>query len=158
VGRRQAAGGDEVTKDQTKAIRAAQHRLGIDDGEYRMILRNIGGVRGDAPSTLKLTNDGFENVMAHFEERGFGTRDGHASFYWRDIVDNRGILAKRSTVYVIRQLAPQQRYQLPTLCLHFSNGRTSEPSKLNPAEAYQLIEMLKSVIAREELEAANATD
>jgi hypothetical protein len=130
-----------MTPAQIKILRTAVSRLGIEDGEYRLILRNLGHV----DSCTRLTPEGFEDVMAHLEKRGFPA--GH---YWRNKVENRGNFADSRQAWLIRKLAESSPYPLAALCKKFSAERTGEPSKLTPSEANRLVEMLKASNARHE--------
>jgi hypothetical protein len=51
--------------------------------------------------------------------------------------------------FKIRELAKVQRYDLAAQCLKFSGGRTDQPEKLAPREAWKLIEMFKAAASRE---------
>lgn len=118
-----------------------------DDAWYRNVLRNIGRVAGDRPSSKSLTQAGFEDVMAFLESHGFRDARQHAS-YWRDVSNRRIGYASTRQVHAIRELAAQQQYDLRRLCLRLSDGAADCPQRLSPSQAYQLTEMLKSVIAR----------
>ena len=134
-----------MSNEQIKLVKIAQRELGLDDGEYRLVLRNIGNVE----SCKSLTQRAFEDVMAFFESRGFQ----HQNFspdYWQGRVQRRGRYADPRQVHHIEQLVKRTRYSLAGLCLRFSDGRVDEASKLRPDEAHRLIEMLKSAGKREQ--------
>lgn len=115
----------------------------FDEAAYRTTLRSLGRVE----SSKDLDQQGFEDVMAYLESHGF-TQDKSPADYWQNIVANRGRFASSRQVHEINRLARLQRYELPALCKRWSGGRCWTPSKLIPAEAYKLIEMLKSCVAR----------
>ena len=54
-------------------------------------------------------------------------------------------------VYKLRELAGQvDRYPLAAMCRRHSDGRTDDPAKLTPREAWKLIEAYKAIGARED--------
>lgn len=115
-----------------------------DDRSYRMLLSNVAAV-----ATAKdLTNKTFEDVMAVLEDMGFAdTAPGHGPRYWRKKADGSG--SRDRMAHKIKEAAADQRYELAALCLRFSAHRTNDPEQLHPREAWNLIEMLKEVAARE---------
>lgn len=133
-----------MTKSQIILLQTARRQLRLDEAEYRLILRNVGGV----DSCKDLSNQGFEDVMAFFEGRGFEYR-GQASVHFRRKLETRGRVADARQLHKIAELASQTQYKLPGLCLRFSDGRTDQPEQLAPAEAHRLIEMLKAVLNRQ---------
>jgi hypothetical protein len=146
-----------MTRNQIILIQQAKRALriarGLDDAWYRQVLQIAGGV----DSSTKLDNAGFERVMAAFEGMGFrdssqeaGTR---AATYWRDTAATQNVFASRREVELIRELVAQTKYAdgLEGLCRVWSNHRTSHAGKLRPKEAHNIIEMLKAVIARQEV-------
>lgn len=139
------------TNLQLKLIHVAYRQAGLNEPQYRMLLKNVAGV----DSAKKLLQRDFENVMAVLEDCGF--RDTHhGETYWRDKIALAGSLCGARLVHKLKELAPQQRYELPGLCLRFSQGRTDQVTKLRPREAWQMVDMLKAVIAREGKATADA--
>jgi len=121
----------------------------FDEGSYRLLLRNVGGAKPDAQGHISgkaLSQAGFEDVMAALEAMGF--RDDKDDHHWRDIVARRQRFASSRQVYEIRRRAPDVDYPLAALVRRFSLGRTDQVERLNPREAYSLIEMLKDASAR----------
>lgn len=131
------------TTQQFKLIHVAARQAGLDDGMYRMVLRNVGGVK----SSKELTQAGFEDVMAVFEDCGF-REIGKPPTYWRDKVSIRGVFCGERMARKITELAAEQGYALAGLCRRFSEGRVEGVDKLKPREAWKLIEMLKAVVDR----------
>jgi hypothetical protein len=68
-----------MTPAQIRTIQTAKKALRLGDRTYRTILRNSGG---GVESSKDLTRNGFEQVMATFEEMGF-QKEGDPN-YWRD--------------------------------------------------------------------------
>ena len=132
------------TRPQIIAIQKARRQLQLNDAQYRTLLKNVARVE----SSKDLDNAGVEDVMAVFEDMGFQQHPAGPT-YWRDKVAARGNRANARMVQKIEMLAGQQRYCLPALCERFSGGRAQTPIDLTPAEAWKLIEMLKSAAARE---------
>jgi hypothetical protein len=140
-----------ATKKQLALLHIAYKRAGLNEQQYRNVLRNAAGVE----SGRQLSNLDFENVMAVIEDSGF--RDERfAADYWRAKVAARGYLCGERMAHKIGELAPRQRYPLAALFGKFSDGRTEELAKLRPREAWNLIEMLKAVVEREEKAAAES--
>lgn len=133
-----------ISATQVKLVQLARKRVGWNDPQYRMALLNAGGVE----SSKQLDQAGFENVMAILEDSGFAD-DRHPADYWRGRVAARGSMCGPRMLHKIEELAPLQRYPLPSLCERFSAGRTDQVRKLAPREAWKLIDMLKAVIARD---------
>lgn len=131
------------TPRQLQLVHVAARRVNLEAPQYRMLLHNVAGVE----SAKDLDNATFEDVMAVLEDLGF--RGGPDADYWRRKVRLRGMYSGPRMVHKIHALAADQRYQLPALCLRFSDHRTDEPEKLYPREAYNLIEMLKVAVDRE---------
>lgn len=138
-----------MTKPQLQLIHVARRQVeklsggAFDDAAYRLLLWNIARAR----SSTQLSNTGLEEVMAFFESRGFV--DSHnGEGYWQRKVDERDRFANQRLIQKIHALIPQTTYKLEGLCLRFSNGRTDQVQKLDPREAYNLIEMLKAVAER----------
>lgn len=124
-----------ISPAQIKLVQIARRQLGLEEADYRLILRNLGGVE----STTKLTHRGMEDVMAFFEARGFVDRL-HGPGYWQRQRDAEG----GREIRLIKQLAAESAYPLAALCQRHSHHRTSELTELNAMERYELIEMLKA--------------
>ena len=135
-----------LQKTQIQLIHIAKAQTGLSDAAYRTVLRSVGGVG----SSKELSQGSFERVLAIFEQHGFIDAK-HGAGYWQGKVDLAERFANARMIQKINELAatPGQRYALPALCGRFSQGRADHPSKLRPAEAWRLIEMLKAAIARE---------
>lgn len=133
-----------ISPKQVGLVKAAQKRSGLEDPEYRLLLRNVAKV----DSSKDLSQIGFEDVMATLEDVAESD-----NYYWREIVESRGDRCTSRAAFLIKQLAGQpggDRYgNLATLCHAHSEGRVMIPDKLTPAEARKLIEMLKAVVGRE---------
>ncbi|MGE5609795.1 MAG: regulatory protein GemA [Bacillota bacterium] len=143
-----------MTPQQIKLLRTAVSRLDWDEGEYRLMLRNLAGVA----SCKDLNNTQYEDVMAFLEGMGFpqGT-------YWRDKVANRRRFADARIVHKIQELHGEllalpsaPGYPLESLVLRFSQNRVNQVSKLRPHEGYQLIEALKAILQRLQLATTDA--
>jgi hypothetical protein len=135
---------------QLQLIHAARRQLNLEDSDYRTILRSIGHVE----SSKDLSNQSFEQVMGFLEARGFG---GPGAHYWQDKAASQGVLADARQIHLIEQLAVQvPHYKLGGLVMRFSQDRTDKPEQLKPREAYNLIECLKSIIARNNQAAAGS--
>lgn len=141
-----------ITAKQIQVVQIARRQLGLDDADYREILRVKGGVSPDATghvSSKRLTQRGFDQVMAHFEHMGFRKHPGQSGGYWRDKQFRRGVLASERECHLIRQLSREvTRYPLDKLCRKFSDGHTGEPELLTARQAHNLIEMLKATSKR----------
>jgi hypothetical protein len=129
---------------QIANVHIAKSQLKLSDGEYRLILRNLGGVE----SSKDLTNQSLEKLMAFFEDRGFRQKD-QPQDYWRRKYHAQGQFCGERMVHLIHQLSQQVKYPLDSLVAKASKGRTARAEELNPAEANQLVEMLKSMAGRE---------
>lgn len=135
-----------MTPDQIKLIRIAAKKVGLNDAQYRMLLWNVAKVK----SCLQLTNGGFEDVMAIFEQDGF-VFDSSKPFYFRDKVFRRGELVNERVLRKIETLAVinGQPYPLESMTLRMSRQRTRKTEELTPREAFNLIEAIKKIIERE---------
>jgi len=136
-----------MTNEQIKLIHVAKSKAGLTEEQYRMMLRNLGGVK----SCKLLTNETFEDCMAFLEDCGF------PGDYWRNKVATRSSFANARMVWMIRQLHIQYEsarridephYELEGLVARSSKGRTRDPDRLTPAEAWALIEAIKKMIQR----------
>jgi hypothetical protein len=134
-----------MNQGQIANVHIAKSQLQLDDGEYRLILRNVAGVT----SSKDLDNSKLEKVMAFFEERGFRQKD-QPQDYWRRKYHAQGQFCGERMTHLINQLSQQVKYPLDSLVARASKGRTARLEELNPAEANNLVEMLKSMAARHE--------
>lgn len=130
--------------DQLAILHIAKSQLKLNDQEYRLILRNLAGVE----SGKDLDNQSLEKVMAFLEERGFRHKD-QPDDYWRKKYAAQSRFCGERISQKIHALAPQVKYPLDSLVAKASKGRTARVEELNPSEANQLVEMLKSMTARE---------
>jgi len=122
---------------QLRLIHIASRQIGLDEEQYRMVLLNAGGVS----SSKNLTQAGYEDVMAVFEDTGF-RQSGQPANYWRMKVATRGWLCGERMVHRIRELAAKQHYDLGGLCQRFSDGKVFQIERLSPRQAANLIQML----------------
>lgn len=134
-----------MTHSQLQLLHLAKRQLDLEEADYRLVLRNVGGVA----SSKLLTQPAFERVMAFLESRGF-QQLGRPGDYWQMRCDHQGVFASSREVHQIRHLAESAGYDLPGLCRKWSNGRTADPGKLHPAEARKTIEMLKGLNERKQ--------
>ena len=132
------------TTSQIKTIKLGAKCCGLNDQQYRTLLRSVAGVE----SCTALDNRGVENVMAVLEASGFDSHPAGPT-YWQDKAASRGTTAGERMVHLIEELAPGVPYPLGALVRKHSGGRTDEPSKLRPGEAWNLIEMLKAAAGRQ---------
>ena len=65
-----------ISKPKLKLLHTAKNKLHLSDPEYRAILREAASVS----SASELEEDGFEQVLAHFQALGFKTRREERSF------------------------------------------------------------------------------
>jgi hypothetical protein len=124
-----------ISAAQIKLVQIARRSLGIDEPDYRTVLRSLANVE----STTKLTHRGMEAVMAYFESVGWVDRN-HGRGYWTRQRDTENAREVR----LIRSLAAESAYKLPALCLRHSHHRTDDVTQLDWRERYELIEMLKA--------------
>jgi hypothetical protein len=135
-----------MTSDQIKLIHVARRQVKIDEPQYRLLLRNVGGV----DSSKDLGKHGLEAVMAVFEDMGFRSTM-HGPTFYRDRF--RSSAASPEQLHKLRQMADASRYPLAAMCRRFSAGRTDQVEQLTPTEAWQLIEMYKAEADREAVKA-----
>jgi hypothetical protein len=157
------------TKKQRQIAGMACRDAGIDDAARKLLLRqlpnamfNAGGVPvGDPSSTSpRLSQADFERFMAVIEDRAGGKLLNYSAHYWQDKAGSRSTVAnERMTTKIMslyREYESQECggldghgiYGLDGLVRRFSNQRTAVIEELQPKEAWNLIEMLKAVIAR----------
>jgi hypothetical protein len=134
-----------MTTAQTKLLHIAARQVGLNDRQYRTILRTIALV----DSSTRLTQDDFERVMAVMEERGW-RQSGQAETYWRDRADGQGRFASSRQVAALRRLAPAAGVRIEGMCIRHTAGRTDRPEKLTPREAWQIHEALKAMVGRQD--------
>lgn len=133
-----------MTNPQIRLIKMAVRQLGIDDADYRTALRSIAGV----DSCKDLTEVGFEDVLAWLESCGWRDKDRSAT-HWRDLQANRSRFASSRQLHAIYDLAQEMDPPLLAgMVRRMSGNRVDQPSKLRPAEAYNLIEALKAMRSR----------
>lgn len=111
--------------------------------QKRLLLRNLAKVE----SSTQLDNPSFEKVMAFLEERGFRQKDQPPD-YWRRKYRAQGQFCGERMAHLALQLSQQVKYPLDSLVAKASKGRTARVEELNPSEANNLVEMLKSMAAR----------
>ena len=59
-----------ISARQVQLLQMARRAVSLDEGRYRLLLRNVGGVE----SSKHLANRGFESCMAVLEDLGFAGR------------------------------------------------------------------------------------
>ena len=134
-----------MTGKELGLIHMAAKATGLNDPQYRTALRNCGGVE----SAKSLTQSGFENVMALFEERGW-RQVGQPENYWRGKVAARGSLCGDRLIYkIISLIGVDFPYTLEGMCKRISQGRVDQLDKLTPGEALNMVEALKAIAARQ---------
>ncbi len=136
------------TPKQVTLIHVAKSRIGLTDPQYRMLLRNVAGVG----SCKDLDQAGVEDVMAVMEDSGFQDKEGGT--YWRDKVRRRGAECGERMRRKIEALAADQQYPLAAMVHRHSNKRTDRVEQLYPREAWNLIEALKAIVDRHDIEPA----
>jgi hypothetical protein len=131
-----------MTPSQLKLVHTAKRLMGLDDADYRTILRSLAGVG----SSKDLTIENLEIVMAHFESMGF--RDARGKTYWRDLRDRRNKFCSPQQEYTFRQLIAQTDYDLDGFVNRMSKHRTREARYLYPWEAKACIDALHDILDR----------
>ena len=131
------------TNLELKMVHVAARQAGLGEEQYRMVLRNAGGVA----SSKELTQAGLEDVMSVFEDGGF-RHQGKPENYWRNKVAMRGTFCGDRLAHKIAELAARQQYALEGLCRRVSGERVGIVARLTPREALNLVELLKAVIER----------
>ena len=134
-----------LTALELKFVHIAYRQAGLDEEQYRMVLRSVAGVA----SAKELNQTGMENVMAVFEDSGF-RHAGKPDDYWRMKVALRGSYCGARMAHKIEGLAAGQKYDLAGLCRRVSKDRVCRVDKLSPREGLAMIEMLKAICRREE--------
>jgi hypothetical protein len=133
-----------MTPAQHQLLRTAVFKvLRLNEQQYRTILRNVANVE----SSKELNNQTFENVMAVLEDMGFVYFSKGAN-HFRNKVAMRGSGAGERQVDYINRLIANSPYPLKGLVRKFSDNRTDDVEQLKPAEARNLIEMLKRFRSR----------
>jgi len=115
--------------------------------------RDSGGPSSTSP---RLNNADFERFMAIVEDRAGGRILHFTPGYWQDKAGSRSAVANERMGAKIRALYRDYqaqdsgggRYRLDGLVWRFSGGRTSKVEELKPKEAWNLIEMLKALVAK----------
>jgi ADP-heptose:LPS heptosyltransferase len=140
-----------LTRDQLALIHIAAKQLRLDDGQYRLILLNIGGEM----SSKNLDNAGFEQVMAFFEQSGFRAKAADGAVqperYWRDRAKKHGNRASRKIHKLFAECQADRandglpQYDLGEMCQRTSQGAVDKPEDLEPREQMELIEALKEI-------------
>jgi hypothetical protein len=133
-----------MTPRQLKLLHLAARQVfgPEDDARYRLLLKNVAGVK----SSKDLTNDQFDEVMSVLEACGFQDKI-HGSNYWQSRSQKPTRL-----IHKCRELAAQvHRYPLEALVKRFTDDRTNDPDQLLPREAWNLVEMLKEVLERQDV-------
>lgn len=91
MSRRKTAPPCFLSPKQISVLHVAKKQLGLDDDTYRAVLSGVAGVE----SSTQLDNEGFRQVMAHFNRMGFrsdwmkriyGERAGFASPLQCDLI------------------------------------------------------------------------
>ena len=136
------------TKDQIQIVQIARRQVGLNEPQYRLLLANVAGVA----STKDLGNAAVEDVMDVLEGLGFVDSKNRAG-YWGGKVRRRGSECGERMRRKIEVLASETKYPLGALVHRFSGKRTDRVEQLLPREAWNLIEGLKAIVGREELEA-----
>jgi len=137
---------------------AKKNLPGYDDEQYRLVLRNLGGLHGqDHPSGKDLDQCGFEQVMAWFESAGFSryhTSESHARTYWnrKAARESSGQISDRE-IRMIEKLAADcdpdaAEALIAGMCYRMTRHRTDDLRQLRRREAYNLIEAFKAIHER----------
>jgi phage gp16-like protein len=132
------------TKAQIQIVQIARRQVQLNEPQYRMLLANVAGVQ----STKDLTNEDVERVMDVMEGMGFEDSK-HGAGYWGRKAARIGFAANDRMIRKIETMAAETKYPLAALVHRFSSKRTDQVQQLLPREAWQLIEALKAIIARE---------
>jgi hypothetical protein len=142
-----------MTPLQLKILHIAKRDRGIDEADWRTILRSIARVQ----SSKDLTNAGFEDVMAYLEAQGY-RQPGKPETYWRSRSGQREREEVTSRqVHMIGALAREAGIGMEGFCRRMSNGQTDQPELLSYQEAYNVIEALKAIIARKATDPLSGT-
>ena len=115
-----------------RLLQVARKQAGLDEEQYRMVLRNVAGVE----SAKSLSQADLENVLAVFEDGGF-RHAGKPGDYWRMKVATRGSLCGARVVNKILALVGGVPYDLAGLCRRVSGERVSRVDKLTRQAAGQ---------------------
>ncbi|MCC6424872.1 MAG: DUF1018 domain-containing protein [Phycisphaerales bacterium] len=136
-----------LTKPQIILLQTARRQVPQlrDDAPWRMALRNIARVS----SAKDLNNRSFENMLAFLEEMGFCDQSKRPDHYRRKVAA-RGHEVSDEQLYKMGALAQAAGLDLDGFCRRMSCGRTDDPGRLEPFEAYNVIEALKAIVDRKE--------
>jgi phage gp16-like protein len=96
-----------MTKEKLSVIHIAKKQLGLEEEEYRKIIRDLGGVE----SSKELTEAGFEAVMFRFYQLGFQST-------WN----------KKNLGYRPRMASPRQIAMIRELWGQFTEGQGDDAS------------------------------
>ena len=130
------------TRPQIIVVQQAKRAVGLNDAQYRTLLRNVAGVE----SSKLLDNRSLEDVMAVLEDLGARDHPGGPT-YWRNKVRRRNAVGGERMVHKIHALARAIPHPPAGLCLRMSGRRTDQPEQLTPVEA-KVIEALKAILDR----------
>lgn len=134
------------TPNQIKVIHDGKRSVGLNESQYRLLLKNVAGVE----SSKQLDNRGVEDVLAVFEDLGFDSHPAGRT-YWRDkVARRREHGCPERMAHKIHAFALP--YPLAALVRRMSGGRTDVVEELDAHEAYNLIEAAKAIVARREHE------
>lgn len=151
-----------TSKQRQIAGMACKH-AGLDDAARKLVLRQfpnalLPGSKEPSSTSEMLTQRDFERFMAIVEDRAGGHLRGFTSGYWqekaglRSQVASERMAAKIRALYADYQAQPPEvdggRYRLDGLVYRMSGQTTSAPEEMTPKDAWNLIEMLKALIAR----------
>ena len=131
------------TRPQIIAVQKAKRAVGLNDAQYRTLLRNVAGCE----SSKDLDNRSLEDVMAVLEDMGAQQHPAGPT-YWRNKVRRRNAVGGERMVHKIHALARAIPHPPAGLCLRMSGRRTDQSEQLTPVEAYKVIEALKAIFDR----------
>lgn len=109
----------------------------LDDGQWRMTLRNIGGVRPDATghvSAKQLDQRGFERMMHFLEDHGY-QEAGRSPTHWRSRPGVRDDRASTRQLHEITTLATMAAgaVSLAGLVRRLTKDKCDRPEQLTGA-------------------------
>lgn len=132
-----------MTKPQTQLLHIAVKQVGLNDRQYRMILRTV----CEVASSTQLDNKQFEQVMAVLEDRGFRLT-GKPETWFRDKAAMQGSTASDRQIALIHKLASHTPYPPQSIVWRITNHEKHQPEELDGGEAYKVIEALKGILSR----------